>query len=412
MGRGRVRGRTVRPSSPPPDRTGAASVHELLEILARDLRLDDESVRRRLAFLRLTEGDLARLRTLHALLADYAEPFSRAFYDHLLAFDETARFLPDAEAVERLRQSQARYFQTLTVGAYDLAYARDRLRIGIAHQRIGLSTAWYLGAYSWYLAELLPEVWRRLGGQPEQFVATITSLIKIILLDMGLAVDAYVTSDRRMISSLQAYSDAAITNLPFGVLVLGSNLRVRFANPSALHWLGLSPGAVRDRPLVELIPIGGLGALAQKALEGGTGLVVQGTVPIGGRRPVRVTLSGIPLADGSGVLAVIEDLSAQAALEDRIWLSEEQFASAFEYAAIGMALVAPDGRWLKVNRSLCELTGYEEAELLQLTFQDITHPDDLATDLDYVRQMLEGRIRTYQMEKRYFTRTGGSSGCC
>lgn len=55
------------------------------------------------------------------------------------------------------------------------------------------------------------------------------------------------------------------------------------------------------------------------------------------------------------------------------------FENVFQYAAIGMALVSPDGRWLRANRALCGITGYSEAELLQTTFQEITHPDDLST---------------------------------
>jgi PAS domain S-box-containing protein len=82
------------------------------------------------------------------------------------------------------------------------------------------------------------------------------------------------------------------------------------------------------------------------------------------------------------------------------------FRSAFEFAAIGMALVSPNGRFLRVNRSLCEITGYREAELLRLTFQDITHPEDLNLDLDYCGKLLGGEIETYQMEKRYFHKSG------
>jgi len=86
--------------------------------------------------------------------------------------------------------------------------------------------------------------------------------------------------------------------------------------------------------------------------------------------------------------------------------SEERFSSAFEFAPIGMALVSPEGRWLKVNRATCALVGYSEAELLAGTFQDITHPDDLAADLECVRHLLAGEIRSYQMEKRYIHARG------
>jgi PAS domain S-box-containing protein len=82
------------------------------------------------------------------------------------------------------------------------------------------------------------------------------------------------------------------------------------------------------------------------------------------------------------------------------------FQSAFEFAAIGMALVSPEGKWLQVNRSVCKITGYSEAELLERTFQDITHPDDLELDLENVGKMLAGEINTYQMEKRYYHKDG------
>ncbi|MDQ6939589.1 MAG: PAS domain S-box protein [Verrucomicrobiota bacterium] len=81
------------------------------------------------------------------------------------------------------------------------------------------------------------------------------------------------------------------------------------------------------------------------------------------------------------------------------------FESAFHYAAIGMALVAPDGKFLKVNQALSELTGYPEEELLKRTFQDITHPDDLAFDVANAEKLLSGEITTYQIEKRYFHKT-------
>jgi PAS domain S-box-containing protein len=82
------------------------------------------------------------------------------------------------------------------------------------------------------------------------------------------------------------------------------------------------------------------------------------------------------------------------------------FQNAFEHAAIGMALVAPDGSWLRVNRSVCEITGYSERELLERTFQDITHPDDLERDVAHAKKMLAGEIETYHMEKRYFHKNG------
>jgi PAS domain S-box-containing protein len=86
--------------------------------------------------------------------------------------------------------------------------------------------------------------------------------------------------------------------------------------------------------------------------------------------------------------------------------SEMRFRSTFEDAATGMALVAPNGLFLRGNAALCQFLGYSQAELREVTFQAITHPDDLATDLDCVRQLLANEIQTYQLEKRYSHKDG------
>jgi PAS domain S-box-containing protein len=86
--------------------------------------------------------------------------------------------------------------------------------------------------------------------------------------------------------------------------------------------------------------------------------------------------------------------------------SEQRFRSTFEQAAVGIAHVAPAGRWLRVNQRLCEIVGYSRAELLQRSFQDITHPEDLAADLTWLGQLLAGEIQNYRREKRYLRKDG------
>lgn len=87
-------------------------------------------------------------------------------------------------------------------------------------------------------------------------------------------------------------------------------------------------------------------------------------------------------------------------------LSESTFRAAFEYSGIGMALVSPEGRWMKVNKELCHIVGYPAGELLTKTFQDITYPDDLDADLKLVKETLSGERDSYKMEKRYFHKNG------
>jgi len=86
--------------------------------------------------------------------------------------------------------------------------------------------------------------------------------------------------------------------------------------------------------------------------------------------------------------------------------SRQLFKNVFDHSPVGIALLNPEGRWLNVNTSTCEMLGYSKEELLKTTFQNITHPDDLAADMAYVGQMLKGERETYQMEKRYIRKDG------
>lgn len=113
-------------------------------------------------------------------------------------------------------------------------------------------------------------------------------------------------------------------------------------------------------------------------------------------------------ADGNAirVIGTKTDISWRKQAELALQQSEERFRNAFDTAAIGMAIVGLDGRWLEVNGALCRMLGYSEEELMGKTFVDVTHPDDLDLDLEYVQKLLNGDLEHYQMEKRYFHKTG------
>ena len=132
------------------------------------------------------------------------------------------------------------------------------------------------------------------------------------------------------------------------------------------------------------------------------------TTPAG--KTLTLLTSKLPLRNSkgeiSGLLGTYLDITERKRAEEALRESEERFAGAFEYAPIGVALVSPVGRWLKVNRALCELVGYSETELLTRTYQDITYPEDLADDLENTRRLVAGEIPSYQMEKRYLHQCG------
>lgn len=106
------------------------------------------------------------------------------------------------------------------------------------------------------------------------------------------------------------------------------------------------------------------------------------------------------------VLFIGTDITELKKKEQKIEYSERRFRSTFENAAVGVAHVALDGTWLLTNDKLLSIIGYSERELVRLTFQEITHPDDLAKDLFNVEELLAGKISTYTMEKRYIHKHG------
>ena len=107
-----------------------------------------------------------------------------------------------------------------------------------------------------------------------------------------------------------------------------------------------------------------------------------------------------------GRLGVARDITGRKEVEAALRESEERFRATFEQAAAGMGHTTLGGRWVRVNQRLCDIVGYTREELLARTFQDITHPDDLAGDVIALRQFLAGEIETLSREKRYLHKDG------
>ena len=100
------------------------------------------------------------------------------------------------------------------------------------------------------------------------------------------------------------------------------------------------------------------------------------------------------------------DMTAMHHVRDALAASEERYRGTFERAHVGVAHVSVEGRFLRANSYLCKLLGRSESELQAVTFQDITHPDDLHSDLDLLRQLVDETIPSYTLEKRYIRPDG------
>lgn len=128
----------------------------------------------------------------------------------------------------------------------------------------------------------------------------------------------------------------------------------------------------------------------------------------GGHRQVRLSISPLNGGDGQrlGYVGMAVDITPLLEVREQAHLAAEKFAGAFNSAALGMALVSLEGRWLDVNDALCGILGYTRAELLNIDFQTLTYPDDLDADLALVGDLLAGRRDHYHMTKRYLGKGG------
>jgi PAS domain S-box-containing protein len=114
--------------------------------------------------------------------------------------------------------------------------------------------------------------------------------------------------------------------------------------------------------------------------------------------------------DGGSLIRMvgfISDITDQRRAEEELRASEQRFRNSFVHSAAGMVLLDLDGRFVEANRAYSEITGYPQAELESLTFLDITHPEDIDRCAQPFRQMLNGEIASYVIEKRYVRKDGG-----
>ena len=156
------------------------------------MEVDEEEVARRKEFLEFGPEDTETLKSLNELARTYAGPVIEAFYEHILSFPETRSFFEDPRVLERVKRMQKEYFLRLTEGDYGAEYISDRLRIGTVHERVGLAPKWYLGMYSFYMRAVARRLLEGFPKEPARAFEAFLSLMKLVFLDIGLAVDTYI----------------------------------------------------------------------------------------------------------------------------------------------------------------------------------------------------------------------------
>ncbi len=347
---------------------------ETVREIIRALKIDEASLRTRRSFLNFTDDDADRLKALHPRLSSFHSQFVDDFYRHLLSFEETRRFLPDEAAVDRLKKTQAAYYDSLTAGLYDADYIHGRLKIGVVHQMIGLSPHWYLGAYVKYLSGLLPEIQNLLSDRPQEFLAVWQSLVKVVIFDMGLALDTYIYAGLKETRILTEYSQKVFSSMPAGILVLSAKMTVLSANLAFLKQFGFSEGDIFGQTIesilcAERLEERILKVIATNETQNDIPLLM-GKVGSESMKSVRITLAGMRLAEEeeeeeARVLLIVEDLTEEEKLRSMAEGSERRFRDLAETAYSGIILTNASGQLFYFNGAAEKMFGISRDYLLE-----------------------------------------------
>jgi PAS domain S-box-containing protein len=185
-----------------------------------------------------------------------------------------------------------------------------------------------------------------------------------------------------------------------------------FLNGFAASRLGGDASSLVGKPIMEFVHPDSVQVVVErirqlmKTGDAGPPLEMNFISRTGEVMPAEIVSVPIVFEGQPALLGLIRDVSKRVAVERALRESEEKFSNAFRQSPHGMAFVDTEGRFIKANRALCEMLRYSEDELLNLRFADVTHPDDVAVDLEQLQRLVSREISSYHRIKRYVRKDG------
>ena len=232
----------------------------------------------------------------------------------------------------------------------------------------------------------------------------------------AIEVALYKAAIERRLRDSERWFSATLRCVVDAVIATDPDETIRFMNPAAEALTGWKGEDATGRPIDEIFILHAANnarpdnSIAHRAIRDNvvTGVEYGAEVEArdGSRRPV--DHSAAPIRDGDdqvmGAVIVFRDVSVRLQVEESLRNSEERFRNAFDFAPVGMALVALDGKFLQVNDALCVLFGISEAELIGLSQRELTHAADVQIEQEHLTLLVTGATPATQFEKRYHLR--------
>jgi len=243
--------------------------------------------------------------------------------------------------------------------------------LGLLFSISGGLFAWYGARQPYRLQQQIKEKTRQLKASEEKYFSYFEKASDTIIVTDH---NGFITEVNNSVCKLLGYSRDELIGLNFSKLVEPSQLAT---DPVDLDFHQQGVELVRERRLVKK--------------NGGT---------------VEIEIS-VKKIDGNHNLAIGRDLTGLREAQKQVAVSESTLRGAFEHSAIGMALVGLDGKWIKVNRALCNMLGYTQHEMRAMSFNDITHPGDKEGGVRFMKAAATAGTDMYRTEKRYISKGGG-----
>jgi len=224
-----------------------------------------------------------------------------------------------------------------------------------------------------------------------------------------------ITERKRVEEQLQKRESElrlVMNTVPALISYVDPEFRYRRVNEAYHRWFGLKPQDLEGCDVRKVLGDGSWELVRprmERAMAGETVIYEEHMpYPMGGSRWVQATF--VPDFDMSGcvqgVVALITDITARKQVEELLRESEQRFRSYFESPLVGKAISVPDKGIIEVNDQMCSMWGYSRDELLRMKWSDLTHPDDLAADVEQFNRVLAGEIDSYSLDKRYIRKDG------
>ena len=347
------------------------SFHQHIEQVIAALGVNAYDIEQRKQYLGFAAPDIVALQKLRKVIDGIRENVVEDLYAHLQKFKPAAELLVKEGVIGHLKRVQLDYLDSLTQGDYGADYVRNRLGIGVAHQRIGLQPKWYIGAYCKYLTSLLPEVVNRNVGDPEGIATALNALLKVMFFDLSLAIDTYIHADEEATLAHRQYAESILCSIPMAVIAFTGDLRVFSANVASDNILGRRHDEIVGAQLEQIVPVAGLRERINEVMASGHpqyGVKVDFSL-VCHCEAMLVPLSySAPVNGGENVqvrlLMILEDLSETQRLRQATIDSDVRAHAIMDNVADGIITIDERGVVESMNGAAEVIFGFDAAEVI------------------------------------------------